>query len=137
MKTFKEHTKYSFWTIVKSDINSSIHKFRYGRRPNEKIDCLLTYVIGDEAPSSPYIMHFKGQFWQSYFANSQFGILQEVSTNAAKEWLKYSYQFYSNDRKKYLDYFEDGINDFIKRKENRKLDNTSLLGCLEIKLHVR
>ena len=33
--------------------------------------------------------------------------------------------------KKYLDYFEDGINDFIKRKENRKLDNTSLLGCLE------
>lgn len=131
MKTIKEQTKYSSWTILKSDIYSLIHKIRHGRKPNEKIECLLTYVIGDEAPSGPYIMHFKGQFWQSFFANTQFYTLQSASTNAAKEWLKYSYQFYENNKIKYLDYFEDGINDFLNRKENKKSDNFSLMGCLD------
>jgi hypothetical protein len=130
MKTLNDKTKNSLWSIIKNDYKRNLHKFRTGNYPNENIECFLAYVIGEDAPTTKYTMHFTKQHWHIFRVNYQFLTLQDSSTFQAKEWLKYSYQFY-NDRLRFLDYFEDGIKEFIIRNKLIESKSVSLNGCLE------
>lgn len=131
MKLFKETNNYGFWSLLKDDFRSLAFKHKNGFYQNEELTCLFQYVISKEPTTEKYKMHFSEKPEKIFLYNRQFLTLRSTSPNLAKEWLIHNYEFYKNEKNRYLDYFEDGIIGYIANLKLSATQTVSLNSCLE------
>lgn len=126
MKIFENLAK--DWSLLKYGFNKAWLKFHF-QYYSEK-ECLFAYEIGEKEPESDYVMYFPKEFKTGYIINEQYKILKSTTSYQATEWLRYNYLRYNN-KSKYLDYFERGIQDFIVYSDLKEKETVSLRSCLE------